>query len=227
MNLNRYRNYRVCSCCGTSLPLSRKFFKRNNEEDGSTSFHEICRECEDNKMQEHEWQNGKLLCHYCNEYKDINEFSANGSKSRVRNGRRYICRQCGTTRQKKHNKALPDEQKLDKCLRWRWLGAKDRSKRNNIDFSLTFEDIKNLWITQNGICALSGIKMTYELQNGRTPTNVSIDKIDHTKGYIAGNVQLVCMACNQIKSDLSEEEMYQFCKKIVEHYESKNNKSTR
>lgn len=223
MGLNKYKNYRVCSCCGASLPLSRKFFKRNNEEDGGTSFHEACRECEDRTMQEHEWQDGKLLCHYCNEYKHIDEFSLKGSKSRVRKGRRYICKQCGTLRQKKHNRSLPDGQKLEKCLKWRWLGARDRSKRDNIDFSLTLDEIKELWKVQEGTCALSGIKMTYELQNGRTPTNVSIDKIDHTKGYVAGNVQLVCMACNQIKSDLSEDEMYKFCKKIVEHYENKNN----
>ena len=223
MKLSGYKNYRTCSCCGVSLPLSRKFFKRNNEEDGSTSFHESCRECEDKKMWEHEWLDGKLLCHYCNEYKDVEEFSAKGSKSRIRNGRRYICKQCGTIRQKKHNRALPDAQKLARCLRWRWLGAQDRSKREGIDFSLTLEDINNLWVAQDGTCALSGIKMTYELQNGRTPTNVSIDKIDRTGGYVTGNVQLVCMACNQMKSDLSEDEMYQFCKKIVEHYESKNN----
>lgn len=226
MKSNEYKNYRICSCCGTSLPLSRKFFKRNNEDNGSTTFHETCRECEDRKMQEHEWKDGKLLCHCCGEYKDVNEFSAKGSKSRVRNGRRYICKQCGTIRQKKHNRSLPDEQKLAKCLRSRWLGAQDRSKRDGIDFSLSLEDIHKLWDEQNGTCSLSGIKMTYELQNGRTPTNVSIDKIDCAKGYVTGNVQLVCMACNQIKSDLSEDEMYLFCKKIVEKYESKNNKDS-
>lgn len=65
--------------------------------------------------------------------------------------------------------------------------------------------------------------MTYELRVGRTPTNVSIDKIDHTKGYTMDNIQLVCMACNQIKNDLSNEEMYKFCKAIVNKYEDKNN----
>ena len=227
MALSDYRKYRTCSCCGSSLPLSRKFFARRNGEDGSTIFHFVCKECEERKMQDHEWKDGKLLCHYCNEYKDVEEFSAKGSKSRVRNGRRYICKSCGTIRQKKHNKNLSDEDKLQKCLRLRWLGAKDRSKRNNIDFSISFDDIKNLWQIQDGTCALSGIKMTYELQSGRTPTNISIDKIDQSKGYVTGNVQLVCMACNQIKSDMSEDEMYSFCKAIVHHYENKNNKNSR
>lgn len=228
MKLNEYKNYRTCDICGCSLPLSRKFFKRVNMPDGSTAFHNTCRECEDHKMMDREWKDGKLLCHYCGEYKDIDEFTEHGSESRVRGGRRYYCRECSTSRQKSHNRNLPDDQKLDKCLRWRMLGARDRSRqKDGLVFNLTMDDMRDLWISQNGKCAISGIDMTYELQMGRVPTNISIDKIDRTKGYTKDNVQLVCMACNQIKSDMSEEDMYNFCKSIVNHYESKNNKNTR
>lgn len=222
MKLNEYKNYRTCPCCGKTLPLTRKNFKRLVTQ-GKEAFHSNCKECESELRRQKEWKDGKLLCHRCGEYKDETEFTPNGNRNRPRNGRKSICRVCDSSWQKEHNRNLPDEQKLDKCLRWRWLSARDRSKSHNIDFSLSLDDIKNLWFEQNGTCALSGIKMTYELQNGRTPTNVSIDKIDRTKGYVTGNVQLVCMACNQMKSDLSEDEMYQFCKKIVEHYENKNN----
>jgi hypothetical protein len=61
---------------------------------------------------------------------------------------------------------------------------------------LTLEYLEELWKEQEGLCALSGIKMTFELKRGRTHTNLSIDKIDRNKGYIIGNIQLVCMACN-------------------------------
>lgn len=222
MKLNEYKNYRTCPCCGETFPLTRVYFKRLVTQ-GKEAFHAKCKSCEDKERHEREWRDGKLRCHKCGEYKDINEFSPNGGSNPIRNNRRSICRECSTATQKKNNHELPNDKKLAKCLRWRWLSARERSKSHNIDFSLTLEDIENLWIAQDGTCALSGVKMTYELQNGRTPTNVSIDKIDRTKGYVTGNVQLVCMACNQIKSDLSEDEMYQFCKKIVEHYESKNN----
>ena len=222
MKLNEYKNYRTCPCCGETLPLTRSNFKRLKTDKGE-GFHSICKSCENEARRNRECKDGKLRCHDCGEFKDKEEFSLNGGSDPIRDNRRTLCKDCYTKRQKERNKALPDDKKLAKCLRWRWLSARDRSKSHNIDFSLTLEEIENLWIVQNGTCALSGIQMTYELQNGRTPTNVSIDKIDRTKGYVTGNVQLVCMACNQMKSDLSEEEMYQFCKKIVEHYESKNN----
>lgn len=83
-----------------------------------------------------------------------------------------------------------------------------------------------MWIDQNGKCALSDIGMTYTFNKGRVPTNVSIDKIDHTKGYTLNNIQLVCMACNQMKNDLTEVELYNFCKSIINNYESKNNKKS-
>ena len=49
------------------------------------------------------------------------------------------------------------------------------------------------------------------------PYNISIDRIDSSKGYIKGNIQLVCGIVNVMKSDSSEDEFLQLCKKIVEH----------
>lgn len=57
--------------------------------------------------------------------------------------------------------------------------------------------------------------MTYKIDNGRSHTNVSIDRIDSDKGYTIDNVQLVCMAVNQMKSDLTNEELMYFCNNII------------
>lgn len=57
--------------------------------------------------------------------------------------------------------------------------------------------------------------MTYALDNGRTFTNVSIDRINSNLGYKKDNIQLVCMAVNQMKSDLSIQELYMFCEAIL------------
>lgn len=220
MRKDQYKNYRVCSCCGKTLPLTRVYFKRLRTPQGEIGYHLMCKGCETEKKIAKEWKDGKLLCHKCGEYKPIEEFSPNGGADPVRSNRRSTCRNCSTKAQKEQNKSLPNEQKLDKCLRWRWLSARDRSKRNlNIKFSITLDDLKALWIKQSGKCALSGIDMTYELQEGRTPTNISIDKIDRNRGYTPENIQLVCMACNQIKSDMNMEQVYRFCKAIVDTYE--------
>jgi len=120
--------------------------------------------------------------------------------------------------------ALTDEKRLKKCLNRRLLAAKERAEKGNFEFDINLDYLIELWDQQKGLCALSGISMTYEQYKGRTATNVSIDKKNRTLGYVRNNIQLVCMACNQIKSDLTEEEMYLFCKKIIEKYENKDNK---
>lgn len=225
MKLNTYKNYRTCPNCGKELPLTREYFKRLNTPQGEIGYHHVCKKCEDNIKRNMEWRDGKLLCHCCGEYKNVSEFSPNGGANFVRNNRRSMCKECTTQRQRNHLINLENDTKLKKCLNSRLLGAKDRAKAHSIPLDITLDYLLDLWKEQNGLCALSGIKMTYELKAGRTPTNLSLDKIDREKGYVKGNVQLVCMACNQIKSDLSDKDMYYFCKKIVEHYENKNKKA--
>lgn len=214
--------YRVCKICGKELPLTREYYRRSGVS-GINGYHYSCRDCEDATKLKEEWHDGLLLCHRCLQYLPENDFTPNNTTSKIRKHRRHICKKCSSDRQRMRDLNLPDDRKLAKCLRFRVLGARDRAKKNNITFSITLEYVLKLWDKQHGKCALSGMDMTFELKEGRVPTNVSIDKIDSNGGYTEGNIQLVCMACNQIKSDLSYENMYKFCKKIVETYESKNN----
>lgn len=229
MNLNLYNmgkaKTQVCLECNKELPKNRKFFRRNLV-NGHDIYHTVCRECEDRLKNKDVWKGDLLLCNKCHQYKPVSEFTTNHTKNKERNYLSYCCKSCTNQRQANHERSLSDDNKLHRCLNFRLLGAKDRAKTLNIECTITLDFLKSLWEVQKGICALSGIPMTYELRKGRIPTNVSIDKIDRTKGYIPTNVQLVCMACNQIKLDLTDSEMYNFCKKIVENYENKNNKST-
>ena len=65
--------------------------------------------------------------------------------------------------------------------------------------------------------------MTFEQGNGRISTNVSIDQINPKEGYTIGNIQLVCMAINQMKSDLNMDEVYMFCEGILKMLKIKQN----
>lgn len=217
--MGRKLKYKICETCKKELPLTRKFFKRNSDD----SFHCICRECEDNEKLNKEWKNEMLLCHSCLEYKDIDNFSPHGSTNPIRKNRRYICKECSRNNRENKQKSLPKEENLLKVLQSRFLCARDRSKRKNIQFNITKEYLKELWDKQNGKCAISGIEMTFEQYKGRIPTNVSIDQINPKNGYTIGNIQLVCMAVNQMKSDLKIDELYKFCSAILEQ----KNKSTK
>jgi hypothetical protein len=168
---------------------------------------------------------GNLICYKCNEYKPETEFDINPNRW-FRNNRDYRCKECKKQQRLKRLITNRGKQDLDRLLLERYLGAKDRAKNKNLDFNLTLDFLKYLWNKQCGKCALSNIDMTSVFFSGRVPTNVSIDRIDSNKGYIMDNIQLVCMACNQMKNDLTKEELYKFCKNIVETYESKNKENS-
>ena len=59
--------------------------------------------------------------------------------------------------------------------------------------------------------------MTYELDSGRVYTNISIDQIEPGKGYTLDNIQLVCSAVNQLKSNWNMDTVLYICKSIIEN----------
>jgi hypothetical protein len=59
--------------------------------------------------------------------------------------------------------------------------------------------------------------MTYQAGSGRVNTNISIDRIDSSIGYVRGNVQFVCDVANRIKQDLPQKELLLWCQRILEH----------
>ncbi len=80
--------------------------------------------------------------------------------------------------------------------------------------SLSLDFLENMYSKQKGLCAISGEEMTHILDNGKYPTNISIDRIDSSLGYSEDNVQLVCHRVNLMKTDGTLEELIDWCDKI-------------
>jgi hypothetical protein len=74
------------------------------------------------------------------------------------------------------------------------------AKRRNIDFEIDFEFILNLWEKQNGKCYYSKVDMKYIAFN-KNPFQVSIDRIESSKGYTKNNTVLCCQSINYMKND--------------------------
>jgi hypothetical protein len=93
-----------------------------------------------------------------------------------------------------------------------YLLAKAR-KRNQCDIAI--DDLLRLWSEQDGKCAMTKWPMTMTLGRGRCETNASIDRIDSKKGYVIGNVQLVCRCVNVAKSDMSVDFFMALCSAVA------------
>lgn len=65
-----------------------------------------------------------------------------------------------------------------------------------LDIQIDYDFLWALWESQKGICAIMGIPMVHKLN---CLDSISIDRIDSSKGYVPGNVHLVCHGINCFK----------------------------
>lgn len=162
-------------------------------------------------------KDGKLYCPGCDQYKDPEEFGIM-NKNTSRGGRDCRCKDCINKRNEKYFKALNEDQDkaLDKMLKTRFFAAKRRAEKKGFEFDITIEFLHELWDKQKGLCSITKLPMTNNFKMDQFNYNVSVDRIDSSKGYTKDNVQLVCNIVNRMKLDLSMRELVKLCKIIVD-----------
>lgn len=80
--------------------------------------------------------------------------------------------------------------------------------------TLAHAELIDLWRSQKGLCALSGIEMTWG-RGSMKSTSLSIDRIDSTRGYHLDNIRLICTAINAFRGNGTDAEMIELAKAIV------------
>lgn len=91
------------------------------------------------------------------------------------------------------------------------------SKRRPTENIATVEDLTVLYENQGGRCAVSGVKLTWASGNGgkKSPTSISLDRIDNDRGYEIENLRLVCWQVNVFKNCWSDAQMHEMALAIV------------
>lgn len=87
-----------------------------------------------------------------------------------------------------------------RCKKW-------ASDGRDVEHSITLKYIIDLYIEQNGVCAISGLDLDEDV--------MSLDRIDSNLGYVKGNVQWVHFDINRMKSNFSEEYFKELCKAVA------------
>jgi len=95
-----------------------------------------------------------------------------------------------------------------------WFNTKMRGGiSRGFVWELTIQDVWEMYLMQEGKCALSGMPISWSEQ-GLTAT-VSIDRIDNSEGYLKGNAQLLHKDINMMKHALDQEYFVELCKKVA------------
>ena len=170
---------------------SRTYSKGNKREPSS---YRVCLTCK------------RIL--YFKQYRTHNEkYKSHGWPDPENKRRLSRCKLCEDLVQKK---------KRDRKPWWRLnILAKGRAKKNNLPYNINDEDIKNIWPLDNK-CPILGTEFKSGIKNKNVlPT---LDKIIPSKGYVRGNIAVISFRANQIKSDVTDINVF---KKLYEFYKKK------
>lgn len=140
-------------------------------------------------------------CGKCRIIKKFEEFRKNRNSAF---GYSYFCRLCDKQR-------IYTRDKRKVLLN----AAKKRSKDYNLEFNLELNDI-----ILPEKCPILGIKLQFNI--GKAEDNsYSIDRIDNTKGYIKGNIQIISFKANTIKNNANFHEL-ELVYKYMKQFKSSN-----
>jgi len=91
-----------------------------------------------------------------------------------------------------------------------WSNAKYRAKKDGIDFDISIDDI-----IVPEYCPYLGIKLTAKKGNKHSDALMSLDRIDSTKGYVKGNVEVISYKANRMKNNATKDELLVFAKNVI------------
>jgi len=215
-----------CSKCLEEKSIDN-FYAHSKRGDGFIRYRPYCKSCRAKKEKQNKSRpvhskiisDGKQTCKICNETKVLSEFYANGCFSDGLKKYRTSCKKCVLSNAKTKN----DIWYKSKCEK-RSSSYKNfisgilnhcSKRKQNLGFDLDLMFLLDLYEKQNGLCAISGVSMTYVAGQGKVTTNISIDRIDSSKGYKRDNVQFVCDIVNRMKQDLPQTDFIDWCKLIL------------
>jgi hypothetical protein len=94
--------------------------------------------------------------------------------------------------------------------------ARARARKYGYEFDLTVDDI-----IMPKYCPLLGIEMfVTESRKGKKHSSFSLDRIDSSKGYVKGNVWVISMMANSMKSDSNYEDFKKMAENWKQYHEN-------
>lgn len=217
---------KICKHCNEEKELC-EFVGSKLTLDGTIS---TCKNCSSKKrlLKRYEVTLEEKQCFCCKKIKKAEEFPKNIS---LMGGLHTWCKECSNTKNKdaKYYKISNEKRKLrrkeDEIFRNEerrkkrvnrtkniktslFHSCKTRAEQKGLEFNITKDDIiipEFCPILLKPI--ICGDKENYQF-------SPSVDRIDNTKGYIKGNIQVISMKANKIKNDATIEELILFSKWI-------------
>ena len=109
------------------------------------------------------------------------------------------------------------------------VDARTRAKKKGVPFSVSTKDIKALFDSQRGRCALTGVELSLKKGMGNglpLPSAVSLDRVVPSLGYVDGNVRLICYVVNVMKGDRTDDDLFDWCQRVIDTQRDRSGSTT-
>lgn len=170
----------------------------------------------------------QVVCHECGKkvHKTISEYNRRSKKAKKEEKeptffcnlsctRTYLNKQITPEQSSERSRKAVLSRNFPISFRYYIRKAKSRHKPHWDISNLTHEYLEELWASQKGLCALSGIPLSVWKEKGNsTFSQASLDRIDSSIGYVIGNVQFIVAALNLAKQGNNDEEFKLFLETI-------------
>lgn len=198
-----------CIRCGLVKDLSL-FSKLSKSKDGRSSYCKKCHNEVSNKSKE-----VCFTCPHCGVVRKTRLASLSKLTKEQKITKIYPCRRCCLI----GSNVLPDNGSLNSKLYYSYKkGAKQRGK----EFSLSKEFFSAM-VSQN--CHYCNGEpnntMLYSKGSDRKLKYSGLDRVDNTKGYVAGNVVPCCFQCNKAKQTMSSSDFSRWITNVYDNFCSK------
>jgi hypothetical protein len=94
-----------------------------------------------------------------------------------------------------------------------WSNARYRAKRKGFEFNLDREDI-----IIPEFCPYLGTRLTFHKMKGHLDSHASVDRIDSSKGYVKGNVEVISYRANVMKNCANREQLIMFANTVLKKF---------
>lgn len=213
---------KYCGKCDTVKSVE-EFNKNTNKKDGLSS---ICKTCHSEYRKKYYRNNKK---------KEVSQVKKYQQKNPEKSGRIYegICKLDGCNNISYLSKRDIKNNKKRYCSKeCSYKGSRisefqchfDSIKKGAVkrkkEFDLDVKFLEELYLKQNGKCAITNVPIEVKHKNDITVlyNSASLDRIDSSKGYTEDNVQWVMLGINYMKLNFPEEDLHKALQLIVENY---------
>lgn len=95
-----------------------------------------------------------------------------------------------------------------------WSRAKTRAKNKSLEFNIEISDIQ---IPKR--CPYLDIELRFvKGRSGGSYNSAALDRIDNSKGYIKGNIEVISHLANQMKASATKEQLILFSKRVLNRF---------